>query len=44
MCSGSFKYEEMHQYKVRFALMDVYGNTNKTWAEWTDFDSPWDTQ
>ena len=40
MCSGAFKYKEKHKYAVRFKLMDICGNENEEWTEWTNFKNP----
>lgn len=40
MCSGAFYYKANTKYKVRFSLMDVSGNTDKKWTDWTYFESP----
>lgn len=42
MCSGAFDFEENRQYKIRFSLMDMAGNTDEKWTEWIDFDSPYE--
>ncbi len=41
MCNGAFYFEKNRRYKVRFSLIDVSGNTNDTWSQWIEFDSPY---
>lgn len=40
MCSGAFYFKAKNNYKVRFSLTDLSGNTDMQWTEWTQFASP----
>lgn len=42
MCSGAFMYKKNRKYKVRFQLMDICGNKNNEWTNWTEFNSPFE--
>lgn len=41
MCSGAFDFKDKSQYKIRFSLTDVSGNSDKEWTDWITFDSPY---
>lgn len=42
MCSGAFDFQEKQQYKIRFSLTDISGNSNNKWTNWLNFDSPFE--
>jgi hypothetical protein len=42
MCSGAFDFQERQQYKIRFSLTDVSGNSNNKLTDWINFDSPYE--
>ncbi len=38
-CSGEFKFEDNGKYKIRFSLIDIFGNTSD-WSDWIEFKTP----
>lgn len=40
MCGGPFAFKSKRQYKVRFDLHDISGNTTGKWTSWTTINSP----
>ena len=41
MCEGAFHFRREHTYKIRFSLTDISGNSDGTWTNWIEFESPY---
>lgn len=42
MCSGAFTFRNKQQYKIRFSLTDISGNSDEKWTDWGNLDSPYE--
>src|SRR5690554_436969 len=40
MCSGAFRFNKENNYKIRFSLIDLSGNSDNKWTDWLAIENP----